>query len=83
MTGKVDTIEINPVDIIVCRNLLIYYGEEAKNDLFNKFYMTLKDYGILILGMFERLPPTMEKFFENVNAGQKIYRKVPLEKIKA
>lgn len=82
-TGKVSSIEIYPVDIIVCRNLLIYYGEESKNDLFNKFYMTLKDYGILILGMFERLPPTMEKFFENINAGQKIYRKIPLEKIEA
>jgi len=82
-TSKVNAIEIYPVDIIVCRNLLIYYGEEAKNDLFNKFYMTLKDYGILILGMFERLSPTMEKSFEIINAGQKIYRKIPLEKIKA
>ncbi|MCH7967248.1 MAG: protein-glutamate O-methyltransferase CheR [Thaumarchaeota archaeon] len=79
--GDVDSFNINQVDVIVCRNLLIYYSNDAKDLLFKKFHKTLKDGGFLVLGMAERIPSLMEKFFESVELRQKIYQKVSAESI--
>lgn len=72
----VHSINLNPVDIIVCRNLLIYYGDAAKDLLFKKFYKTLKNDGFLILGMFENIPHCMDKYFKPVDVEKKIYQKI-------
>ena len=42
-------------DLIVCRNVLIYFTEEAKNDIYVKFYNALKPKGILFLGSTEQI----------------------------
>lgn len=36
--------------MIVCRNVLIYFTEEAKNEVYEKFAKALKDGGILFIG---------------------------------
>ncbi len=43
------------VSLIVCRNVLIYFTEEAKEEIFNKFYETLAPGGILFLGATEQM----------------------------
>ncbi len=37
-------------DLIICRNVTIYFTEEAKQELNQKFYHSLKDGGVLFIG---------------------------------
>ncbi|RLQ95099.1 CheR family methyltransferase [Falsibacillus albus] len=43
------------VDIIVCRNVLIYFTEEAKNSIYQKFSASLKSGGALFVGSTEQI----------------------------
>lgn len=44
-----------PYDLIICRNVLIYFTEEAKNQLYQKFSSALKREGILFVGSTEQI----------------------------
>lgn len=41
--------------LIFCRNVVIYFTEEAKDDLYRKFYDSLEKDGILFIGTTERI----------------------------
>ena len=41
--------------MIVCRNVLIYFTEEAKNDIYLKFAKSMKKDGILFVGSTEQI----------------------------
>ena len=41
--------------MIVCRNVLIYFTEEAKDEVFRKFYRSLASKGILFIGSTEQI----------------------------
>ena len=49
-------------DIIFCRNVLIYFRDETKRDLLNKFYDSLKDGGYLFLGPTEMVRGLVDGF---------------------
>ena len=42
-------------DLIVCRNVLIYFTEEAKLDIYQKFNTSLKPDGFLFVGSTEQI----------------------------
>lgn len=42
-------------DLIVCRNVLIYFTEEAKDEIFRKFCGSLKKKGLLFIGSTEQI----------------------------
>ena len=42
-------------DIIVCRNVLIYFTEEAKKKIYSKFSNALNEHGILFVGSTEQI----------------------------
>lgn len=42
-------------DLIVCRNVLIYFTEEAKDIIYSRFNKSLKSNGILFLGSTEQI----------------------------
>lgn len=42
-------------DLIVCRNVLIYFTEEAKDNLYKKFSRSLKENGVLFVGSTEQI----------------------------
>lgn len=44
-----------PYDLIVCRNVLIYFTEEAKDILYKKFSAALKTDGIFFVGSTEQI----------------------------
>jgi len=50
-----DTYE-NDFDLIVCRNVVIYFKYEAKNEIYKKFYGALRKSGILFIGGTEIIP---------------------------
>ena len=49
-----DTYQTN-CDMIVCRNVLIYLTEEAKDEVFRKFAKSLKKGGLLFIGSTEQI----------------------------
>ncbi|NLK97577.1 protein-glutamate O-methyltransferase CheR [Defluviitalea saccharophila] len=42
-------------DLIICRNVLIYFTEEAKDEIYKKFNKTLKTGGVLFVGSTEQI----------------------------
>ncbi len=42
-------------NLIVCRNVLIYFTEEAKDEVFRKYYQSLAPGGILFIGSTEQI----------------------------
>lgn len=45
----------NQCDLIVCRNVLIYFTEEAKDEIYKKFNSSLKKEAILFVGSTEQI----------------------------
>ncbi|MBQ9609251.1 MAG: protein-glutamate O-methyltransferase CheR [Lachnospiraceae bacterium] len=62
------------VDIIVCRNVVIYFTDEAKDDVYRKFHDSLKDEGILFIGSTEQIIKPKELGFEAVKTF--FYKKI-------
>jgi len=60
-------------DLIVCRNVTIYFSDDAKRKLFPSFSHSLKDRGILFIGASETLLAAPGLRFEWV--GKCFYRK--------
>lgn len=55
-------------DLIVCRNVLIYFTEEAKDEVFRKFNASLKEKGILFIGSTEQIMNYKEINFDRKNS---------------
>jgi len=64
------------MDIILCRNVLIYFSRELQRKLFRKFYEGLNKAGYLILGKTESLMGEPTRMFKQVNMTERIYQKV-------
>ena len=50
-------------DLIVCRNVIIYFNNELQNRVFDLFYNNLNDHGTLILGVHESILGPFSKRF--------------------
>lgn len=61
-------------DLIICRNVVIYFTEEAKNNLYKKFNRSLRRGGFLLVGGTEPLLNYKEWGFEVYSPS--FYRKV-------
>jgi chemotaxis protein methyltransferase CheR len=63
-------------DIIFCRNVMIYFDNAAKLKLFEKFYHSLNDNGLLIIGFYDAVLPLIdEKKFQILDLDAKIFQK--------
>ncbi|MFW5648345.1 MAG: CheR family methyltransferase [Candidatus Alkaliphilus sp. MAG34] len=45
----------NQCDLIICRNVMIYFTEEAKDNIYRKFYNSLSNGGVLFVGSTEQI----------------------------
>lgn len=68
------------LDLISCRNLLIYLGEQAQSAVRSSFCLALKESGFLFLGPSEAIGK-FEVIFEQINKRWKIFRKVSSQRI--
>lgn len=68
-----DTFE-SDFDMIVCRNVMIYFTEEAKHELYHKFSKALKKGGILFVGSTEQIFSPSQYGFETADTF--FYRKM-------
>ena len=63
-------------DIVLCRNVLIYFTPEHQNIIFEKLYRSLDQDGYLVLGESETPSDNYTRFFRRVNECCHIYQKV-------
>jgi chemotaxis protein methyltransferase CheR len=64
-------------NVILCRNVLIYFDKSLQNKVHRLFYDSLPMFGILALGSKESLKFTeFEKCYEQLDKTEKIYKKV-------
>ena len=54
--------------LIVCRNVLIYFTEEAKEEVFRKYFRTLASGGVLFIGSTEQIINYKEIGYERKNS---------------
>jgi len=62
------------MDLITCRNALIYFTHPVQKEIFTMFHYALNSNGILFLGISEALPQSMN-YFTLLNSKWKIYEK--------
>ncbi len=67
---------ISRVDLLICRNTLMYFNAEAQAKILARFHFALRDSGFLFLGKAEMLL-THTNTFSPVNLKLRIFSKVP------
>jgi len=67
----------NDFNVIVCRNVMIYFDRTLQDHVHRLFYDSLMTFGVLALGAKEsiRFSPH-EKSFEELDANERLYRKI-------
>jgi len=65
-----------PFDLVVCRNVLIYFDRETQERVFEKFYESLAPDGFLVLGKVETLLGPIRSRFAPVDARERIFRRL-------
>lgn len=63
------------IDLISCRNLMIYLKSDIQDKIIQNFHKALKDDGCLVLGQSETTASCRDCHFAIVNNSYKIYRK--------
>jgi len=63
------------LDILCCRNLLIYLGPELQKKLFPVFHFNLKQDGVLFLGSSEAIGQQNTELFATLDKKGKIFRR--------
>lgn len=67
----------NEFQLIICRNVLIYFNQQLQDRLINLFYESLCPFGFLALGNKESLLfSEKRKYFEEVVRKEKLFRKI-------
>jgi chemotaxis protein methyltransferase CheR len=66
---------ISGLDLVLCRNLLIYFQKELQEKILHKLHTALNPGGFLVIGNTESIPPPMRELFDVVSLRERIYRK--------
>ena len=55
-------------DLILCRNVVIYFTDEAKDMIYRNFYNSLKNHGVLFIGSTEQITNYKQIGFERMSS---------------
>ena len=66
----------NEFDIIICKNVIIYFEEKLLEKVFTLLYTSLKFGGHLVLGEAEMIHPLFARKFKQCNKNVKVFKKV-------
>jgi chemotaxis methyl-accepting protein methylase len=69
-------IENGRFDLIVCRNVLIYFDRDTQERLFDSFHDALAPNGFLVLGKVETLLGRARSRFTPVDARERVFRRL-------
>ncbi|MBE9046578.1 PAS domain S-box protein [Pleurocapsales cyanobacterium LEGE 10410] len=77
--GRHDLVQDAPIsrlDLLVCRNTLMYFNAEIQTKILNRFHFALKNTGFLFLGKAEMML-THGNIFTPISLPNRIFRPVP------
>src|SRR5579884_1275870 len=77
--GRHDLVQhppISRIDLLVCRNTLMYFTADMQRQVLTKFHFALGDPGYLFLGKSEAMV-TRSPLFEVVNLRNRVFRRLP------
>ncbi|XHX77116.1 MAG: CheR family methyltransferase [Stenomitos frigidus ULC029] len=77
--GRHDLVQDAPIsrlDLLVCRNTLMYFNAEMQARILSRLHFSLSKAGILFLGKAEMLP-THTSLFTPLNLSHRMFAKVP------
>jgi chemotaxis protein methyltransferase CheR len=63
------------MQVVLCRNVMIYFGRELQDKVLGKLAAGLRPGGFLCLGASERLPRSAAPWFEDFAPDERIYRR--------
>jgi chemotaxis methyl-accepting protein methylase len=63
------------LDLLLCRNVLIYFERELQDQLYGAFYHALGASGFLVLGKTDIMPMAWSQHFTPVDIREHIYRR--------
>lgn len=63
------------IDMIFCRNVVIYFSKDLQKQLYNKFYDAANRGGYFVMGKTETLVGDARDKFRSVNSIERIYQK--------
>jgi chemotaxis methyl-accepting protein methylase len=61
------------LDVILCRNVMIYFSREQQERLFRRLQRALAPGGGLLIGRVEILPPSMREHFDPLDLREHLY----------
>ena len=76
--GDLTSVQVNHLDAIFCRNVMIYHDKARQKILYKKFHDMLNSQGFLILGMDEGVRGDQLTLFKPVIPYQRIYKKIEI-----
>jgi chemotaxis protein methyltransferase CheR len=66
----------NEFNLIICRNVMIYFGRDLQDQVHRLFLESLSRFGVLALGRKESLKGTVaEPAYDTINAAERIYKR--------
>ncbi|WP_420860355.1 chemotaxis protein CheB [Algirhabdus cladophorae] len=68
------------VDLISCRNLLIYFGNSLQQKVMSRFHYSMKSTSLLFLGTAESVAGSDDLFAQRSESASRIYQKRTLNK---
>lgn len=63
------------IDLIFCRNVIIYFDRDAQEKLFTELHASLREGGVLVLGKVETLLGQARDLFRPISSRERIFRK--------
>jgi two-component system CheB/CheR fusion protein len=66
---------ISRLDLLVCRNTLMYFNTETQKSIIDRFHFALRESGYLMLGKAEMLLSSDDSF-EAINVRQRVFRRI-------
>jgi two-component system, chemotaxis family, CheB/CheR fusion protein len=78
--GRNDLVQdapISRIDLLVCRNTLMYFTPETQARILRRFHFALAPGGVLFLGKAEMLL-SHSRLFDPLDPGRRVFRKVPV-----
>jgi chemotaxis protein methyltransferase CheR len=63
------------LDLILCRNVTIYFSKEIQQEIYVHFFNSLRTGGYLVTGKTEFVGGDVSRIFADVNAKCRVYRK--------
>ncbi|MFC1926179.1 CheR family methyltransferase [Chloroflexota bacterium] len=67
--------QLTDLDLVICRNVVIYFDRDLQEKVFSDFYRGLRRAGFLFLGKAETLFGTAAKLFSAIDNRWRIYQK--------